>query len=142
MTTSILAQAILVDSSAAFALEHGGDQYHEAATEFFESAVGVVWVSLNITAHETYTRARYALGFEKALKLYDFLTGDLFLSMAFTAGDESVARDHLVRFRERRLSFHDALAAAAMKRVGIYRVFSFDNHFYCFGFEVLPGPTR
>jgi len=38
--------------------------------------------------------------------------------------------------------FHDALCASVMKREGIYRVFTFDKHFWSFGFEVLPGATQ
>jgi predicted nucleic acid-binding protein len=48
----------------------------------------------------------------------------------------------LERFKEHGLSFHDALVAAVMKRLGIYRAFAFDRHFWLFGFEVLPGRTR
>jgi predicted nucleic acid-binding protein len=142
MTTTFLAGAILVDSSAAIALADGKDQFHEAATNFFQTTGHVTWATVNETTHETYTRVRYALGFREALRIYDFLTGDRLLSMPFAPEDERAARDHLVRLQEHTLSFHDALCAAVMKRVGIYRIFTFDHHFWSFGFEVLPGPTR
>lgn len=142
MTTSFMREAILIDTSAAIALADRNDQFHKAAESFYESTTDVVWATLNTTAHETYTRARYDLGFDKALELYDYLTGEPLLCMPFIAEDERVARDHLVRFREHKLSFHDALFAAVMKRKGIYRAFAFDYHFWLFGFEVMPGPTR
>jgi predicted nucleic acid-binding protein len=142
MTRTFMEEAILVDTSAAIALADRNDQFHEAAECFYGSTTGVVWASLNATAHETYTRARFALGFREALRLYDFLTGRPLMCMPFIGEDEGVARDHLVRFHEHKLSFHDALFAAVMKRIGIYRAFTFDRHFFLFGFEVLPGPVR
>ena len=142
MATTFLEEAILVDTSAAIALADRDDQFHKAAESFYESTTDVVWATLNATAHETYTRARYILGFDEALRLYDFLTGQPLMCMPFIAEDEGVARNHLVRFCEHKLSFHDALFAAVMKRIGIYKAFTFDHHFWLFGFEVLPGRTR
>lgn len=142
MTTTFLEEAILIDTSAVVAMADPRDQFHDAAQCFFESTTGVVWAALNATAHETYTRARYAFGFDRAIELYDFMTGEPLVTIPFNAEDESAAREHLARFSDHKLSFHDALFAAVMKRIGIYRAFSFDYHFCLFGFEVLPGPTR
>ncbi|MBM4036055.1 MAG: type II toxin-antitoxin system VapC family toxin [Planctomycetes bacterium] len=142
MNGSLLAQVVLIDTSAAVALEDPGDQFHKDAKAFFTSAADVVWASVNVTAHEAFTRARHRLGYEPAICLYDFLTGEEVYRIPFASQDEVQARRQLERFREHRLSFHDALIAAVMKRVGIYRTFAFDRHFWLFGFEVLPGRTR
>ena len=54
-------------------------------------------------------------------------------------GDEKSALAILERFSEHAISFHDALCAAVMRRLGIYRVFTFDKDYWVMGFEVLPG---
>lgn len=142
MTSSgLLSQAVFIDSSAVLELEKEDAKYHMAAHTVWASGSDVIWVSLNATAQETYTRARTNLGFKPAIRLYDMLKVDPILYLAFTREDEAEARTILVKYKDQDLSFHDALLAAVMKRVGSYRVFSFDHHFYLFGFEVLPGPT-
>lgn len=141
MSNGYLTQAIFVDTSAIIALKDGRAKYHEDAQRFWETATGIVWASLNATAQETYTRARFSLGFGTALRLYDLLKSEDVTSISFSGHDEDQARITLERFSEHDLSFHDALLATVMKRVGGYRVFTFDHHFYLFGFEVLPGPT-
>ncbi|HDO25522.1 MAG TPA: PIN domain-containing protein [Nitrospirae bacterium] len=135
----LLADAILVDTSAAIALHSNRDRFHVTANDFFQNTTGKLWVVLNVTKHETYTRARYDMGFRRAINLYDFLTGDPLYQLFFRPSDEDEARLLLERYQEHTLSFHDALCATVMKRFGIYRVFTFDSHFYTFGFEVFPG---
>jgi predicted nucleic acid-binding protein len=142
MNRTFLAQAVLIDTSAAVALEDPTDQFHNDAKTFYETASGIVWASVNATAQETYTVARYNLGFSKAIHLYDFLTAEPVFRIPFVREDEVSAREALVRFKEHPLSFHDALVAAVMKRIGIFRTFAFDHHFWLLGFEVLPGRTR
>ncbi len=137
----LLSQAVFIDSSAVLELEQEDAKYHMAAGALWASGSGVVWASLNATAQEAYTRARTNLGFEPAIRLYDMLKADPVLHIAFKGEDEAEARAILVKYKDQDLSFHGALLAAVMKRVGSYRVFSFDHHFYLFGFEVLPGPT-
>jgi len=134
-----LADAILVDASAAIALRNTKDQFHPIANRFFQVTTNVLWVALNATAHETYTRARYDLGFKQAISLYDFLKKEPLLQLYFQSKDEDEARCLLERYSDQPISFHDALCATVMKRVGIYKVFTFDRHFYSFGFEVFPG---
>ena len=141
MNSTFLQQVVLFDSSAAVALGDPSDQFHNDAHLFFSSTTDVIWASLNATAHETFTVARRRLGFSSAIRLYDFMTGCRMYRIIYGREDELQAREHLVRLRDHGLSFHDALAAAVMKRLGIYRMFSFDHHFFLFGFEVLPGRT-
>ncbi len=135
----LLADAILVDTSAAIALDNNNDRFHATAKDFFQNTTDKLWVVLNATEHETYTRVRYDMGFRRAINLYDFLKGDALYQLFFRSSDEDEARLVLERYQEHTLSFHDALCATVMKRFGIYRVFTFDSHFYTFGFEVFPG---
>lgn len=137
-----LAEALLIDTSAAIALKDPADQFHTEALHFFNSTEDIVWVIINTTAHETYTRARYNLGFRDAIDLYDLLRGELPYQLDFREDDERESRRLLIKYSDHSLSFHDVLCAAVMKRVGIYKVFSFDHHFYYFGFQIFPGPSR
>ena len=143
MTDTFLAHAIFIDTSAVVEIEDSRAIFHEDACRFLEFCnEGIVWASLNATTHETYTRIRYDLGFENAIRRYDWLRGSEVTCLSFSKEDEHEARNQLIKFNEHKLSFHDALLAVVMKRVGAYRVFSFDHHFFIFGFEVLPGITR
>lgn len=134
-----LAGAVLIDTSAAIALTNNKDQFHSIAKTFFNVTSDVLWVTMNATVHEAYTRVRYDVGFRQAIDLYDFLKKEPIYHLSFKSKDEDEARVLLERFWDHPLSFHDALCAVVMKRMGIYRAFTFDRHFYCFGFEVLPG---
>lgn len=59
--------------------------------------------------------------------------------LRFGADDEVRAVTLLTQYSDHRLSFHDALCAAVMLRVGIPSIFTFDSDFYALGFIVLPG---
>ncbi len=143
MTCTFYSQAIFIDSSAAFEIEDPRGKFHEDACRFLESCTDdFVWLSLNATTHEAYTRIRYDLGYDKAIRRYDWLRGKDISCLSFTEEDEQKARKQLIRFSDQKLSFHDALLAVVMQRLGAYRVFSFDHDFFIFGFEVLPGFTR
>jgi predicted nucleic acid-binding protein len=132
---------IAVDTSAVIALLNPKDQFHDLAREFFENTEGFIWLALNVTTHELFTRTRYDQGLRQALSGYDFLRGERFSLLKFDTADETSARQILQKYDDQNLSFHDALCAAVMMREGIFKVFSFDRDFWVFGFEVLPGMT-
>lgn len=133
---------ILIDTSAAIALENSKDKFHKAAKNFFESNKDVVWCAINATTHESYTRVRYDSTFKKAMKMYNFLTNEKIDNIPFDAQDELETKRLLGQFSEHPLSFHDALCAVIMKRYGILRIFTFDKHFWILGFNVSPGYTN
>ena len=97
---------------------------------------------MNCTKHETYTRARYDLDYNIAIRLYDYLSCEPLYQIFFNKSDEYEARNLLERYSDHKISFHDALCATVMKKFGIYKTFTFDRHFYIFGFEVYPGIYR
>lgn len=134
-------RSVLIDSSAAIALLDGRDQFHREAKAFFESARSLSWCAIDVTSHEAFTRVRYGLGLTAGLAHFDFLRADPITLLDFSREDEHRARQILVKFEDQKLSFHDALCAAIMKRRGIYRVFSFDRDFWILGFQVEPGVT-
>jgi predicted nucleic acid-binding protein len=131
---------VLIDTAAVVAVLEGTERFHEHAKAYFSEQPTVVWASLNVTAHEAFTRARYGGSYcERALTHFDFLRGENIRVLPFEAADELSARAILIKYADHRLSYHDALCAAVMRRVGIYRVFTFDHHFAVLGFELVPG---
>lgn len=132
----------VIDTSAAVALLDESDSLHHAAVEFFAAADFFQWCVLNSTSHETFTRLRYDHGLNLGLEGYDLLRSGKLRVLDFGADDEAEARTVLTKYSDHKLSFHDALCATVMIREGIFKVFSFDAHFWCFGFEVMPGRCR
>jgi len=139
---AVFDRAIFVDSSAVLALADPTDSHHSEAKEYRENQTGIVWATLNATCQESFTRIRYDLNFEQALKEYDELNSVNYRLLRFDEDDEKRAREILIKYKDHCLSFHDALCSAVMTRAGIYRVFTFDNDFWKMGFRVEPGPTR
>jgi predicted nucleic acid-binding protein len=135
--------AAIIDTSAVLALHDPYDQFHEPAVRLFAHVPRYLfWVVLDITTHETYTRARYAHTFSAAMEQYNFLHQNGFRLVRYLPDDEAYAEQLLVKYADHQLSFHDVLCAAVMGRLGIYKIFSFDSDFSVLGFEVMPGVTR
>ena len=141
MTGIVYNQLALIDTSAVIALSDSTDQFHRDADSFF-CTTDFVWVTLDVTAHETFTRVRYDAALPMALGRFDFLRSEKFRQLTFERKDERQARRLLQKYTDQTLSFHDALCAATMMREGIYRIFTFDSDFWIFGFEVMPGRTK
>ena len=130
----------LIDSSAVIALHDHEDQFHEDALRFYSKSSDLVLCTLDVTAHELFTRVRYRSSATAALEHFDFLRNSTVVRLyRFLPADELEALDILTRYSDHTISFHDALCAAAMKRLGILRIFSFDSDFAVMGFEVFPG---
>lgn len=139
MIRNVYQQAALIDTSAVIALHDPSEQFHEEAKGFFSSQRSLLWTVLDVTSHECFTRVRYDRTFNAAAEHYSFLRNSDFKLLRFDEDDEVAARKLLERYATHILSFHDALCAVVMKRVGLYRVFSFDSDFSILGFEILPG---
>jgi uncharacterized protein len=134
--------AAVIDTSAALALHDPRDQFHKLAIQQFTQQIkDLFWVVFDVTTHETYTRARYWQSFQAAMEHYNFLRQDTFRLIRFSPNDERDAERLLAKYAEHALSYHDALCAAMMLRLGIYKIFSFDSDFRILGFQVIPGPT-
>ena len=140
MAGVVYEQMALIDTSAVIALSDTQDQFHSEAKALFKEE-GFVWFTVNVTAHESFTRVRYDRDLGAALGQFDFLRSDRFRLLAFNADDEQEARCLLEKYGDQTLSFHDALCAVVMLRIGIYKIFSFDRDFWTLGFQVVPGRT-
>jgi len=129
---------VLVDSSAVIALHDQADQNHELAVSAFASS-DRHWIALDITSHECYTSVRYRSSYRAAVEHYSFLREQKIRRVALEDSDEAEALRILSKYQDHSISFHDALCAAAMLRLKIVTIFSFDSHFYSMGFVLLPG---
>jgi len=131
-------QVTLIDTSAVVAIHDDREAHHQIAKLFFESQKVMAWTSLDVTAHESFTRVRYNTDLPQAMKAFDFLRSKPVKFIPFLAEDEIKARDLLTKYSDHRLSFHDVLCAAVMLRLGIYKVFTFDKDFLILGFDIFP----
>ena len=127
----------LIDTSAVLALMDGRESLHEKAKVFLEES-SLDWASVDLTAHETFTRLRSRTDVTKGLEGFDFLRTDLTI-IDFQRGDEVRTRSILEKYADHRISYHDAMCAAVMLRSGIYKIFTFDRDFSILGFQIIPG---
>jgi len=148
LAAALYADAILIDTSATVAVMDTADPLHADARDALEelnSCGQYLLCAVDSTAHESFTRIRYNSRLETALAGYSWLRTEQIAKIRtidFSATDEDKALALIRRYPDVRLSFHDALCAAVMLRLGIYRIFSFDADFWTFGFELLPGTSR
>jgi predicted nucleic acid-binding protein len=130
----------LVDTSAVLALHDPAEPFHQEARRFFATESTLVWASVDVTSHECFTRVRYRSTLTAALEHYAFLRSSSgFQVYRFSPLDEDEALRIVARYSDQHISFHDALCAAVMKRIGIIKVFTFDRDFAIMGFITLPG---
>lgn len=138
MIRTAFARAVLIDTSAAIALHDPQDPAHASVRRAFASTGSVTWAVLDITSHECYTKVRYSQGQQPAVEHYVFLRESGFHLLRFDESDETDALQRLRKYSDQRFSFHDALCAAVMLRIGIYRILTLDSDFVTMGFEVIP----
>ena len=141
MVSSLTSSAIVIDTSAVIALTNPSDKFYQQSQYFFENTRNVLWILLNATTHETFTRLRYNIDLKTALNTYDWLRTKQFRIINFDMCDEKEARALLQKYKDQKFSFHDALCAAMMIRIGMFRIFTFDSDFWIMGFQVEPGIT-
>ena len=134
-----VAGGVYLDTSALFALFDADDAAHEAAAQAWQQLVNsdtplhtCNYVLLEVGA---LLQRRLGLGAAGVLETHvlpwvDVLWIDEALHSQATAG--------VLAARQRDLSVVDCASFAAMRRLGLRRAFSFDQHFAEQGFQVLP----
>lgn len=127
----------LIDTSAVLALLDKREQLHSKAKFFFDEC-SLDWASVDLTAHETFTRLRSRTDVSRGFNGFDFLRTDLTV-INFVPDDEARVRLISEKYAEHKISYHDALCAAVMLRSGIYKIFTFDRDFLILGFQIIPG---
>lgn len=131
---------IFVDSSLFKALADDQDEFHDRALDFMSrlEAMESILITSNYILAETFTLLRKRLGkiavdkFRKDIsKSYN-----IFKIIRVTVSDEAKAWDWFL-FDWSDLSFIDCVSFAMMKRFGLTKVATFDNHFKRAGFEIV-----
>lgn len=131
---------IFVDTSAFVAIVNRSDQYHQKAKEFVTALEpSVKFHTSNYIIDETITRIRMRAGHKPAL---NFGKG-IFTSRIYRIHyiDESIEREAFKifeKYQDQKLSFTDCTSIALMRRLGITKIFAFDEDFVALGFEIVP----
>ena len=131
---------VFLDTSALFAVFHRDDADHDAAARAWERLIrsDSSLHSTNYVLVELSTLLQKRLGVDAV----DALATYVLPWVNVTWIDEPLhARSMagVLTARRRDLSLVDCASFAAMRRLGLRRVFTFDTHFAEQGFEVLPA---
>lgn len=137
MIKSIYEHAIIIDTSAVIAYHDSRDNYHKQAVSFFSADQNLKLYVLDVTSHECFTTVRYKSDSKNAFAHYHYLRrNDNITLIRFNVSDEEQAETLLKKYSDKRISFHDALCVAAMKRTGIFKVLTFDQDFFVLGLHI------
>jgi len=132
--------SVFVDTSAFKALTDETDDFYDKAEmiwqSFLKDEVGLL--TSNFILDESYTLLRARRNFETVKLLKDFLINSevSIKIIRVTARDEIEAWKWFARDWSK-LSFTDCVSFAVMRRMGIKKAFSFDQHFAKAGFKLV-----
>ena len=133
---------VFLDTSALFAVFHRDDIHHEAAARVWEELL-----RSDSSLHTTnYVLVELGALLQRRLSIdaVDALATYVLPWVNVTWIDESLhARSMagMLTARRRDLSLVDCASFAAMRKLGLRRVFAFDDRFAHQGFEVLPAAS-
>jgi uncharacterized protein len=133
------ARAILVDTSAYFALADRSDQHHAAAVAFVQTNDRPL-VTTDLIVIETLNLVQARLGPTPAIALGKrLLAPATTTALKVTDPDLAQAWRLFQRYRDKAFSFTDCTTFALMARLGLSTAFAFDIHFRQYGrLVVLP----
>ena len=132
---------LFVDTGAWFAINVPGDKHHQAAADFYKSALkkGKGLVTTNLIVAEAHAGLIKARGRQAGLKFLSLVDSSSRLRVVYsTRLLEERAFSILVKFQDREFSLCDAVSFAVMKEMGIKTAFAFDRRFETAGFRRLP----
>jgi predicted nucleic acid-binding protein len=132
-------EKIFVDTSALFALVSMEDQAYTTALSSWGEMVysQSILITNNYVLVECFSLLQHRLGIEAVRDLQLRIVPLLQLDWISEQGHSSIVNDVLTANR-RQLSLVDCSCFESMRRMGINKVFSFDDHFHEQGFEVIP----
>jgi len=129
---------VFVDTSAYVALASKKDTYHTEALAIMKALTGghAALLTTNFVIAETHaTVLRYAGARVARFYLQEITTSEAVDIIRAEAMDEQKAKDIIYRYADKDFSLVDAISFAVMERLGISRVFAFDQHFAQYGFQ-------
>ncbi|HEX9384763.1 MAG TPA: PIN domain-containing protein [Anaerolineales bacterium] len=132
-------EKIFVDTSALYALISTQDQKIELAVKTWEDALerGEILFTNNYVLVECFALVQSRLGIEFARALQANIVSFLQVDWIGEQQHASSVNDVFTANR-RQLSLIDCSCFESMRRLGIERVFTFDEHFHEQGFKVIP----
>ncbi len=132
---------ILIDTSAILSILDKEDSYHLLAARAWQEIVTkeerVVLNSYILLEATALIQRRYGI---EILREFHFAMLPLLGVEWLDAIKHTQAMEFLFSANRRQLSLVDVSAFATMRRMGIKKVFTFDNHFAEQGFDLLPAP--
>ena len=132
-------EKIFVDTSALYALIGDEDRNKETAVSAWEGMVdrGELLITNNYVLVECFALVQNRLGIEFARVLHANIVPFLQIDWIEEAQHFNSAQE-VFAFNRRQLSLVDCSAFETMHRLGIEKVFTFDDHFREQGFDVIP----
>jgi predicted nucleic acid-binding protein len=132
-------EKIFVDTSALFALISMEDQAYKTALSSWKEMVHSqsILITNNYVLVECFSLLQHRLGIEAVRDLQLKIAPLLQVDWITEQGHISIVIDVLTANR-RQLSLVDCSCFESMRRMGISKVFSYEDHFREQGFEVIP----
>ncbi|MGI6632169.1 MAG: type II toxin-antitoxin system VapC family toxin [Bacillota bacterium] len=129
---------VYVDTSALYALLDASDEQHEAAKVRWIRLVegSAVLACNNYVVLETYALIQHRLGVEATRALDEDLLPLFHIDWVDETAHREAVSAMLVAGR-RQLSLVDCASFGTMRRMGIRKAFTFDEHFSEQGFEIV-----
>jgi hypothetical protein len=130
-----------VDTSAFYALEDVSDDNHRKAIrirdEIGDKKVGLL--TSNFVMDETLTLIRIKLGHDAAVNFGKNIRKSKIINVVHVTEEiEEHAWMIFVKYQDKDFSFTDCTSFEVMKKYGVKRAFTFDDHFKQIGFEINP----
>lgn len=127
---------VFIDTSMFFALVHDKDEFHNTAASILKKleTEKTLLITSNYVLDETFTLIRLRRGIKIADNFRRSLTRGIKI-VRITVADEAGAWQWFLKDWSK-LSFTDCVSFAAMTRLGLKRVATFDKDFQKAGFQI------
>ncbi|NUQ36922.1 MAG: type II toxin-antitoxin system VapC family toxin [Caldilineales bacterium] len=132
--------AIIVDTSALYALADRNDPHHLRAAAFLRAQSGAhtLWVS-NHVFDETMTLTKVRLGMHACLQMGVRLRNSRLIDLVvFGQEEEQMTWRLFSQFTDKAWSYTDCASLALSQLRDVRQVFAFDHHFVQMGLRMLP----
>ncbi len=130
---------VLADTSALYAVFERTDAEHGRATTFLRANPEAVFVLSNYIFAETVTLVRKRLGGDASTKVGERIRqSPRFEVVHLTEEDEEAVWEIFRRYSDKDWSWFDCTLYHLARKLGIWEVFTFDEHFRQMGLGVVP----
>ena len=139
---SIFEKAVLLDTSALYALTDNRDQYHKSAIEFLKDIQKnkLPIFTTNAVIIESYRLVLYKLGKDNAQKFLQTIIEDVKKGIIkierMSIDDEDNGQKIIFENKGHKLTLTDTINFSVMLRMGIYKMFGFDSDCNIVGLEL------